>query len=513
MIDAQVPVEFWGEAVNTANYLHRLTPNNGLIKRDDRDGYEAPYNTPHEMLHAYGKPRHDAKGKDISYKAPTDHLRRFGCYVSKLIPKAKRGSKFSPKSKLGCMMVGYVHDSTTTWRIWDPDFKKVNTQSDVIFDEERNVYVTCSPPPANEESTTDLLGLKKEEVHVEELEKSGGEGIGNPKDGHDTANNQVIMLRHGHNQNLHCNTSDRGRACQHRSNRQRAIEKNAQNLEEDLQTPNLTAGMDRTVQMRVALQTPGLPVATDPSHNSMRITRSMAEVIASDTRVHTAEADVMVSALMSTAIDGDPNTYEEAMASDEKELWKVAIREECTSIIRNKTFTPTDSISSRPIGSKWVFKTKRNPDGTIRHKVRLVIKGYCYTFRVTSTILTVGAALHLRIPPALKTGPRLTALLPAYHIYPLGQRTPRLSTGPKEAERQHQLVANRASIAVTIQAHKSMLRQATNTNQNNKEGNKNKKHKKGNKDSNKSWRYSDSIMKDGKRRENEGRTMSLYVRV
>ena len=32
----------------------------------------------------------------------------------------------------------------------------------------------------------------------------------------------------------------------------------------------------------------------------------------------TAEADVMVSALMSTAIDGDPDTYEEAMASDEK---------------------------------------------------------------------------------------------------------------------------------------------------------------------------------------------------
>ena len=41
----------------------------------------------------------------------------------------------------------------------------------------------------------------------------------------------------------------------------------------------------------------------------------------------------------------------------------------------------------------------------------------------------MGAALHLRIPPALKTGPRLTALLPAYHIYLLGQRTPRLPTG------------------------------------------------------------------------------------
>jgi hypothetical protein len=93
----------------------------------------------------------------------------------------------------------------------------------------------------------------------------------------------------------------------------------------------------------------------------------------------------MVSALASTAINGDPGTYEEAMASDEKDLWKAAIREECASIIANKTFAteregPTkgfrSSATGKPIGSKWVFKTKRNPDGTTRHKVRLVIKGY-----------------------------------------------------------------------------------------------------------------------------------------
>ena len=119
-----------GEAVNIANCLLRMTPNNGLIKRDDRDGYKAPYDSPHEMLHAYGKPKRDAEGKDISYKAPTHHLRRLGCHASKLIPEAQRSSKFGPKSKLGCMMVRDMHDSTTTWRIWNPEFKKVNTQSE-----------------------------------------------------------------------------------------------------------------------------------------------------------------------------------------------------------------------------------------------------------------------------------------------------------------------------------------------------------------------------------------------
>ena len=75
-----------------------------------------------------------------------------------------------------------------------------------------------------------------------------------------------------------------------------------------------------------------------------------------------------------------------------------------------------------------------------------------------------------------------------------------------EAERQHQLVANRASIEVTAQAHKSMLEQATNRNQNNKEGKRNRKQRQGNKTSNKSYRSSDNIMDNGKGGEEEERT-------
>jgi hypothetical protein len=150
ILDSQAPHEFWGEAVNTAVYLHQRMPNEGLTKRDDRDGYKAPYETPYEMLNSYGKPEYDKLADDpsrksINYKAPLDHLRRFGCHVSRLIPERQRiDKKLGPRSKPGCMMVGYVHNSTTTWRIWDPEFKTIRTQSDVIFDEERNAYVSRS---------------------------------------------------------------------------------------------------------------------------------------------------------------------------------------------------------------------------------------------------------------------------------------------------------------------------------------------------------------------------------
>jgi len=50
MIDYQAPLLFWGEAVNTAVYLPQRTPNEGLTKRDDCHGYQAPYPTPYVML-------------------------------------------------------------------------------------------------------------------------------------------------------------------------------------------------------------------------------------------------------------------------------------------------------------------------------------------------------------------------------------------------------------------------------------------------------------------------------
>jgi len=144
IIDSQAPIEFWGESVNTAVNLHQRSPNEGLSKRDDRDGYNAPYEMPYEMLHAFGKPTHDDDGNKISYKAPLQHLRRFGCYISRLIPESQRRGKFSLKSK-SYMIVGYTHNSTTIWRIWDPEFKAVKAESKVVLVHSRRRFLRGVP--------------------------------------------------------------------------------------------------------------------------------------------------------------------------------------------------------------------------------------------------------------------------------------------------------------------------------------------------------------------------------
>jgi len=165
MIDSQAPIQFWGEAVDTAVYLHQRSPNEGL-KRNDRDGYQALYETPYEMLHGFGKATHDAAGNEILFQASIHNLCRFGCYASRLIPEVQRHQgKFGQRSK-PCMMVGYTHDSKTLWRLWDPEFQTVKAQSEVVFDEERNAHMSCQ----HGSNESDIFGLPEDEEYVDEID-------------------------------------------------------------------------------------------------------------------------------------------------------------------------------------------------------------------------------------------------------------------------------------------------------------------------------------------------------
>jgi hypothetical protein len=64
------------------------------------------------------------------------------------------------------MMVGYTHDSKSLWRIWDPEFQRVKTQSEVVFDEERNAHMSCQ----HGSNEIDMFGLPEDEEYVEETD-------------------------------------------------------------------------------------------------------------------------------------------------------------------------------------------------------------------------------------------------------------------------------------------------------------------------------------------------------
>ncbi|KAG9449432.1 hypothetical protein H6P81_009397 [Aristolochia fimbriata] len=76
--------------------------------------------------------------------------------------------------------------------------------------------------------------------------------------------------------------------------------------------------------------------------------------------------------------DNDPISFSQAINSKESELWCNAMKEEMDCMSSNKVWDLVQLLTGfKPIGCKWIFKTKRDSLGNIeRYIARLVAKGF-----------------------------------------------------------------------------------------------------------------------------------------
>ena len=90
--------------------------------------------------------------------------------------------------------------------------------------------------------------------------------------------------------------------------------------------------------------------------------------------------DVIASAIQDT--QGDPKTLFEAKSREDWPKWKVAMDREIATLERAGTWTTVPRPSGKNIvGSKWVFRIKRNADGSVeKYKARLVARGFTQVF-------------------------------------------------------------------------------------------------------------------------------------
>ena len=139
----------------------------------------------------------------------------------------------------------------------------------------------------------------------------------------------------------------------------------------------------------------------------------------------------------------DPLTYKEAMSGPNKEKWNSATLKELKQLSDNGTFLVSPIPDGRKLlNSKWVYKTKHLPDGTVdKLKARLVAKGftqvegidYQETFapviRISSIrlLLSIAASLDLEIHQVDVTGAYLYGTLDEalYMKYPEGYAGPK----------------------------------------------------------------------------------------
>ncbi|KAG7571799.1 Zinc finger CCHC-type superfamily [Arabidopsis suecica] len=133
--------------------------------------------------------------------------------------------------------------------------------------------------------------------------------------------------------------------------------------------------IDDTESMEETTVIPNTETSEDQTQPKVTITRSGREVIRPRyLNDYILLAEIECERLL-LVINDEPWDYNEAKKS---EKWKEACVEEISSIEKNKTWDLVElPAGAKAIGLKWVFKLKRNSDGSInKHKARLVAKGY-----------------------------------------------------------------------------------------------------------------------------------------
>jgi len=319
MTAANMPKRFWAEAIMTANHLHNVSPSSGKAL------------TPHEAF--------------FKRKPNLSYLRAFGATAYAHIPEAKR-KKLDPRAVIG-KLLGYPEDGKG-YRILVQDGKQYSVvySRDVRFDESK---VLGNLTPVNETITI----LKQDSKQQPGALEPGSRGSNTPQQSAPSSpepySTPIGSPPSGLSPPQQTPAPDSPASSHH-------------SLPEDQATPPAALSAPGT-------STPTVPSPVPPSAPSRpaRERKLPLRFATGDYAFHTK-----------ASLIPEPTTYEEAMASPQREEWITAMDEEINALLTNQTWEceePPPGTQLIPI--KWVYKVKYNPDGSIeRFKARLVAKGF-----------------------------------------------------------------------------------------------------------------------------------------
>ena len=350
---------FWPLAVQAAVYVRNCCPTTAVQAM-----------TPHQ---AWSGRRPDIR-----------QLRVFGCICHVHVPEqsADRVNKLSARSVL-CIHVGYSHRSKA-YHLFNPQTRRLLTSKDVTFEESRFIDVgsplarrrvgegetsvvvpdaTAAPATPSAQPTSVPLSSVNDDADLDEPAASEGDmelieaGLADPVGELDGMNSD--------NEDLDPSYNDSDDRLPHPLNADDDDDARDHLPLSTWMVPNWTSSVARPSNVRRSQRGGGFP--SSRALDAAAAARRMRHI-------H------LVQVRDSTGADNDdePRTYAEAMSRPDAAMWRVAVDSELDSLRRAGTWTLTPLPADRhAIGCKWVFKIKRQADGSIdKYKARLVAKGY-----------------------------------------------------------------------------------------------------------------------------------------
>jgi len=241
------------------------------------------------------------------------HLRAFGSVAHTLVPAEKR-SKLDLRS-VQCILVGYNENAgSKVYRIYSPTTKRIVSSHDVILDERGNKNA----------SNTEQRGINEIEFHLPETKEKEA---------------------------------------------QRAMQESFQDGTEGENQPEASDAPEQEEFGGDTIIVRPPNIADESSSNTV----SPTHLRRSERNRNQAKNRSKIPWRGMLATADEPQTLQEALGSDKRELWREAWESEVDALMRTETWVLTQLPRGREaIGCRWFFKRKE--DG--RYKARLVAKGY-----------------------------------------------------------------------------------------------------------------------------------------
>ena len=313
---ASLPMTFWEEATRTSVYIR-----NRCITKALKDN-----KTPFEKLH--------------NIKPDLSKLKTFGCRVFVTLPTGMRSKQMS-RAKEG-IFVGYELEKGA-YRIVRIDTRKLTISRCVTFDEEilgfdSRPHMLQVPEPINPSVKDNFMECPENPMNDNNITESNDEIMNiQSKSPLQKEENDIV----------------------HKSQVSESIDNDLTSL------PGGGNSIDNDMNQEdndVSIE------ANDPETTNRRTTRRKITPLPFHHEFGYAAT---------TNVD-EPKTYAEALQSTDHEKWVEAMKEEMNSLEENETWTVTDlPPGRRAIGSKWVFKKKKDETGQVRkYKARLVAQGF-----------------------------------------------------------------------------------------------------------------------------------------
>jgi len=366
--NATLSYKFWPLAIEWATYVLNRMPASRIYDMKT---------TPHEIV--------------TGLKPNLNEFRIFGCVAYAKIPDEKR-TKLDAKSIKG-YFVG-IAETRKAWKIFNPQSNSVIYSRDVRFDERVMVDETGEEILKSRQSNLNLT----ETENLKNLKYDNTENVfeklslKRARENESSADEFLREFVTPWNTEVNIEKENKDLTDGNCSK----IELNENSNENELNNNNVEKSMEEipngldnedSIEDNPNLSGSEIPASSedkfyieiDNTSRNMNYLRSNYEKIFI---VHGEQIYVYAISENENESNGDPKSVKEAQMSNEWNEWQKAMQDEFKSLEKNQTYYVVDEVPEHTpiVDCKWVFKKKRNPDGSVaRYKARLVARGFTQT--------------------------------------------------------------------------------------------------------------------------------------